>query len=123
MRTTIFLSTLYLVFGFFACSNVENKTPDGSSPASKSVRLYAYNEARSSFAAVVLRDGNCMPDAGTNICREYLVNKIVGDYDVVGSDLYDHVDEPTVSRLFLPVKASGGHGKAEPLLRQVGNRQ
>lgn len=116
MRTTIFLSTLYLVFGIFACSNVERNTPAGTKPASKGVRLYALHETNMRVSTAVLRDGNCMPDAGTNTCREYLVNKMVGDYEAAGqkSTQSEGNDVYIAKRSLLPAKISNEHRKAVP---------
>lgn len=86
MRTTIFLSTLYLVFGFFAC----NKGDDSNQPAinwtNRISQLYDYNERKISVSegitgTLTMKDGDCSGTGTT--CREYPVKRQIRIYNAV----------------------------------------
>jgi hypothetical protein len=88
MKTTIFLSTLYLVFGVFACTKGEDVQPD-INWTNRVTQLFEHNDHKLSISegiagTLLMRDGDCMPGGVSNSCREYPVGRKIRIYEAVG---------------------------------------
>ena len=111
MRTTIFLSTLYLVFAFFACNRSDNGYDNLPNWTNRIVQLNEHNSKkvsiREGFAGTLtLRDGDCMPVVGST-CREYPVSRRIRIYEATsiseshnaGGGFYDSVDSKLIATI------------------------
>lgn len=87
MRTTIFLTTLYLVFGFFACKkDDESQMAHPIDWTNRIEQLHQSNQSRIKInegvaGTVTEKSGNCMPPVGPE-CKEYPVIRLVHIYDL-----------------------------------------
>ena len=97
MRTTIFLSTLYLVFAFFACNKGDNEPGNVQNWTNRISQLHEHNNEKVNikqgfYGTLTMRDGDCMPGQGPqSSCREYPVVRRIRIYE--GASFADVVSD------------------------------
>ena len=106
MRTTIFLTTLYLVFGFFACKKDDDRQRANDIDWTNRIpALYDHNERKITIAQGVagtttMKQGNCMPVIDENSsCREYPVQRTVRIYDLTNNNQAQQDNEGFYTRV------------------------